>query len=176
MTDADDLVPADFDPALVFRVVSTPVDQGWGVWLRAADDGIIHSFGLRFPPGTPFVPDVLDVLGPLLNLRFGLTYGGRAAWDELDNHWSAVVYEREPKERRRGRGAAGHPFSFWRRSHDNAGEIAENGCHIVRSAPDRATGGADGTPGRVRTDTGRILSPLPLPIGLRGRGSRRHPG
>ncbi len=96
MTDRPDALPADYHPANVFRVVAAPVEQGWGVWLRASDDSIIHSFGLRFPPGTPFLPDVLNVLGPLLNLRYDLAYEGPAAWDGLENHWSAVVYEYAP--------------------------------------------------------------------------------
>ncbi|MGN6762414.1 MAG: hypothetical protein ACTHJI_13925 [Leifsonia sp.] len=97
MTDQPDAVPADYDPAHVFRVVATPVSQGWGIWLRAADDTIIHSFGLGFPPGTPFLPDVLDLLGPILNLQYGLAYHGPESWDELGDHWSAVVYEFTPR-------------------------------------------------------------------------------
>jgi hypothetical protein len=98
MTELPDALPADYDPAHVFRVVAMPVSQGWGVWLRAADDSIIHSFGLGFPPGTPFIPDVLDVLGPILNVQYALAYHGPESWDELgDDHWSAVVYEYEPR-------------------------------------------------------------------------------
>ncbi|WP_158863048.1 hypothetical protein [Leifsonia sp. AG29] len=97
MTDLPDSLPADYDPAAVFRVVAMPVTQGWGVWLRGADDRIIHSFGLGFPPGTPFLPDVLALLGPLLNLQYRLAYHGDDAWDELGDHWSAIVYEYAPR-------------------------------------------------------------------------------
>ncbi|NUU05880.1 hypothetical protein [Leifsonia sp. C5G2] len=98
MTQPPDALPADYDPAHVFRVVAMPVSQGWGVWLRAADDSIIHSFGLGFPPGTPFRPDVLDLLGPILAAQYRLAYHGPESWDELgDDHWSAVVYEFEPR-------------------------------------------------------------------------------
>jgi hypothetical protein len=97
MTELPDALPADYDPAHVFRVVANPVSQGWGIWLRGADDSIIHSFGLGFPPGTPFIPDVIDVLGPLLNVQYRLAYQDEAAWDEIDNHWSAVVYEYTPR-------------------------------------------------------------------------------
>ena len=86
-------LPADYQPAHVFRVVAMPVERGWGVWLRAADDSIIDSFGLGFPPETPFIPDVIDVLGPLLGAKYRLTYLGTGAWDRIENHWSAVVYE-----------------------------------------------------------------------------------
>jgi len=89
-------LPADYRPSHVFRVVAMPVERGWGVWLRAADDSIIDSFGLGFPPETPFRPDVIDVLGPLLIAKYRLSYDGAGAWDEIDNHWSAVVYEVEP--------------------------------------------------------------------------------
>lgn len=92
MTDLGPL-PAGYDPAHVFRVVATPVERGWGIWLRAADDSIVDSFGLGFPPGTPFIPVVTDVLGPLLNTRYRLAYLGTDAWDQIENHWSAVVYE-----------------------------------------------------------------------------------
>ena len=97
MADLPDALPSDYDPAHVFRVVAMPVERGWGVWLRAADDSIIHSFGLGLAPETPFRPEVLDVLGPLLNLQFRLAYMDDGAWDEIDNHWSAVVYEYTPR-------------------------------------------------------------------------------
>lgn len=98
MTQPPDALPADYLPAHVFRVVAMPVSQGWGVWLRAADDSIIHSFGLGFPSGTPFRPDVLDLLGPILAAQYGLAYHGPESWDELgDDHWSAVVYEYDPR-------------------------------------------------------------------------------
>lgn len=92
---APDPLPPDYKPAHVFRVVAMPVERGWGVWLRAADDTIIDSFGLGFAPGTPFIPEVIDVLGPLLEEKYRLTYLGTGAWDQLENHWSAVVYEVE---------------------------------------------------------------------------------
>lgn len=97
MSELPDALPADYDPATVFRVVAMPVAQGWGVWLRAADDSIIHSFGLGFPPGTPFDPDVLAILGPILNVQYALAYHGPESWDELEGHWSAVVYEYTPR-------------------------------------------------------------------------------
>ncbi|GAA4174213.1 hypothetical protein [Gryllotalpicola koreensis] len=88
-----ELLPDGYEPAHVFRVVAMPIERGWGVWLRAADDSIIDSFGLGFPPETPFVPDVLDVLGPLLHERYSLAYQGVGAWDQIEDHWSAIVYE-----------------------------------------------------------------------------------
>ncbi len=97
MADLPDALPSDYDPAHVFRVVAMPVERGWGVWLRAADDSIIHGFGLGLAPETPFRPEVLDVLGPILNLQFRLAYMDEAAWDEIENHWSAVVYEYTPR-------------------------------------------------------------------------------
>lgn len=98
MSDVDPL-PAGYDPAHVFRVVAMPVERGWGVWLRAANDSIIDSFGLGFPPETPFRPEVIDVLGPLLATKYRLTYDGIGAWDDIDNHWSAVVYEAQADSR-----------------------------------------------------------------------------
>lgn len=89
-------LPDGYEPAHVFRVVAMPIERGWGVWLRAADDSIIASFGLGLPPQTPFIPDVLSVLGPLLKERFRLEYLGAAAWDQIENHWSAVVYADTP--------------------------------------------------------------------------------
>lgn len=94
MSDVDPL-PADYDPSHVFRVVAMPVERGWGVWLRAADDSILASFGLGFPPETPFRPDVIDVLGPLLAATYRVTYDGAGAWDQIGDHWSAIVYEVE---------------------------------------------------------------------------------
>lgn len=97
MTDLPDALPADYEPTHVFRVVAMPLDRGWGVWLRAADDSVIHSFGIGLPPEMPFRPDVLEVLGPVLNLQFRLAYMDDSAWDELESHWSAVVYEYTPR-------------------------------------------------------------------------------
>ncbi|AYG04042.1 hypothetical protein [Gryllotalpicola protaetiae] len=86
-------LPDGYDPAHVFRVVALPIERGWGVWLRGADDSIIASFGLGLSPETAFFPGVIEVLEPLLNDRFRLAYQGSGAWDQIENHWSAVVYE-----------------------------------------------------------------------------------
>ena len=91
-------LPDGYQPAHVFRVVAMPIERGWGVWLRAVDDSILASFGLGLPPETPFIPDVLNVLGPLLRDRYRLAYEGAAAWDRIEDHWSAVVYECAPPE------------------------------------------------------------------------------
>lgn len=34
----------------------------------------------------------------------------------------------------------------------------------------------DGAPGEIRTHTGRVLNPLPLPVGLRGRSAGNSTG
>ncbi len=59
---------------------------------------------------------------------------------------------------------------------DQVPEIARTAATITATRPDRSTQTVDDVcvdavraPGRARTDTVRILSPLPLPIGLRGR-------
>ncbi|WP_344790575.1 hypothetical protein [Gryllotalpicola daejeonensis] len=92
MADAE-LLPDDYDPSHVFRVVAMPIERGWGVWLRAVDDTIIASFGIGLPAAAAFDPEVLGVLGPLLKEKYRLAYDGTGAWDQIENHYSAVVYE-----------------------------------------------------------------------------------
>ena len=90
-------MPSSWANAATRLASGVALDRGWGVWLRAADDSVIHSFGIGLPPEMPFRPDVLEVLGPVLNLQFRLAYMDDSAWDELENHWSAVVYEYTPR-------------------------------------------------------------------------------
>jgi len=40
---------------------------------------------------------VLNILGPILNVQYALAYHGPESWDELEGHWSAVVYEYTPR-------------------------------------------------------------------------------
>ena len=44
-------------------------------------------------------------------------------------------------------------------------------AEVVRTAKPQVEVGviAAGAPGEIRTHTGRVLNPLPLPVGLRGR-------
>jgi hypothetical protein len=37
------------------------------------------------------------VLGPLLNVQYRLAFHGPESWDELEDHFSAVVYEYTPR-------------------------------------------------------------------------------